>query len=375
MPEVVKILAVDDDPSMQSLLKAGLAQRGFEIDCVSDTAEVFKTALRRDVQVILLDLNMPRVSGISILQVLGEVLPDVPTIVLTASDKLDRSIEAMKHGAFHYLVKPIRWDELLLYIDKAVKQHKMLMERRRLAMENIRYQAILEEQVAERTAELQNALGRLREVHIETILAMASAIEAKDVYTQGHCKRVHDFSMALAKAVKLSPGDLSALEYGSLLHDIGKIGIPEAVLNKPGKLDDDEFMLIQTHPLVGARIVERVEFFKDALIVVRHHHERIDGKGYPDGIEGDGVPVIARIAAIADAYDAMTSDRPYRKGLPAEEAVRRLQEGRGTQFDGELVDTFIEKDLYRIDSGSLTILNRETDIERLRDALKKRKSA
>lgn len=375
MPDKPRILAVDDDPATLALLKAGLGRGGQYVETEPRAKEAVSHAIGMKADLVFLDMNMPEMSGMSVLKLLRETLPEVPVIVLTASEDMDLAVHAMREGAYHYLVKPVQWEEVFMVIEKAMHHRKILIERRSLEQENIQYQARLEELVAERTAELEKALKRLREAHLGTIVAMAGAIEAKDPYTKGHCKRVHDYAMALGRAVGLNPKQLADLEYGSLLHDIGKIGVSEAVLNKPGKLTDEEYEHIKSHSATGSTIIDQVEYLAQARVVVRHHHERIDGRGYPDGLSGESIPLPARIVAIADTWDAMTSNRPYRQGMDLELAMSRLLEARNTQLDGKLVDLFVEKRLYRICGSELDHLDRDLDHDKLDKLMQKSKTA
>jgi putative nucleotidyltransferase with HDIG domain len=180
-----------------------------------------------------------------------------------------------------------------------------------------------------------------KEAHINTVAALTSALDANDPYTHGHSYRVSRYALRLGKAMGLSPRDMEILEYAGLLHDIGKIAIKKEILHKPGRLDDDEKLALNAHPTIGADIVENLKFLKEAAVLVRHHHEQPDGKGYPEGLKGDDIPVGSRILLCADAFDAMTSDRPYRKGLPVEVVLEQFEKYKGTQFDDEVAKLLI----------------------------------
>ncbi len=182
----------------------------------------------------------------------------------------------------------------------------------------------------------------INDLFYSSIKSLVTAIEAKDKYTRGHTERVTKYSISIAKEMNLEENDIKNLELAAMLHDIGKIGIPDKVLLKPGKLTDEEYEMIKTHPSKGAEILMHIKSMKNILPGIRHHHERYDGRGYPDGLSGENIPLSARIIAVADSFDAMVTDRPYRKGLPIEEAIRRLKENKGTQFDPNAVDTFIK---------------------------------
>ena len=191
---------------------------------------------------------------------------------------------------------------------------------------------------------IQNSelFNNLEKAYLDTLSALTNAIDAKDSYTRGHSDRVTELSVRLAKEAKLDHAELEKIRLGGVLHDIGKIGIPESILNKPGRLDDQEFEVIKSHPVLGVSILGSVEFLKNVVPVIKHHHERYDGKGYPDKLKGTDIPYLARIVSIADTYDAMTTNRPYRKALTAEESLKEIERCKGTQFDPELADLFIE---------------------------------
>ncbi|HXF36445.1 MAG TPA: HD-GYP domain-containing protein [Actinomycetota bacterium] len=194
----------------------------------------------------------------------------------------------------------------------------------------------------ERSRELERALQGLRDTYLATMKVLVQVVEAKDATTRGHLDRTQAYGMALARRIDPALAERPELAYGFFLHDIGKVGIPEAILRKRGPLSDAEWEVMRSHPTLGARIVEPMRFLGEAALVIRHHHERFDGTGYPGGLRGDAIPLPARIFAVADAFDAMTSDRPYRAPLPRERALGELAAARGTQFDPAVVDAFVD---------------------------------
>lgn len=196
-----------------------------------------------------------------------------------------------------------------------------------------------------RRRELEEALDRLEKSYVATIKSLALAVEAKDDYTAGHLERTHRYAVALARRVDPVMAENRAVGYGFLLHDVGKVGVPESILGKDGPLTEGEWELMRQHPEIGERIVSPAEFLKPAVAVIRHHHERWDGKGYPDGLAGEDIPLPARVFTLADTFDAMTTDRPYRKAMPDEAALEEIQRCGGTQFDPDLVGRFAELDL------------------------------
>jgi putative nucleotidyltransferase with HDIG domain len=202
--------------------------------------------------------------------------------------------------------------------------------------------------VEERTAKLQHAYRTLKKAHLDSVKVLAEAIDAKDPYTRGHSERVGRMSLSIANHLDFAEGRLEVLEYGALLHDIGKIGIKDEVLQKPGPLSAGEYQYIQEHPLIGAKIVEEIDFFKDKIPMIRHHHEHFDGSGYPDGLIGEAIPLEARIITVPDAFDAMASLRPHRKALPLQDILVELEKGKGRQFDPKILEIFLREKIYKL---------------------------
>jgi putative nucleotidyltransferase with HDIG domain len=247
---------------------------------------------------------------------------------------------------FHFVETPVSGKELSLILKMAFKSYEVLAERNRLV------------------EKLSLALVKLSEANMAAVRVLSEAIEAKDPYTRGHCSRVSKLSKAIAEHLGYDNQMMSRLELGAFLHDIGKIGVRGAILNKNDKLTDDEMEHVKAHTLIGVNIVKGVEWCKKFIPIIRNHHEKINGMGYPDGLKGNDIPLDARILSIADAYDAMTSERPYRHALPLDEALRRIKADSGTQFDPELVKIFIEKEIYKKDLSSVTGLSFKTEEEK-----------
>jgi putative nucleotidyltransferase with HDIG domain len=252
----------------------------------------------------------------------------------------------MKNGAFDYLVKPVRQEQLMEAIGKALRHRAVLIENEELERQNEEYRSKLEKMVEDRTEELKDAYQKLRQTNLETVRVLAETIDAKDPYTRGHSQRVRLLCASTARQSGISPAEIEMLEYSALLHDIGKIGMPEALLHKEGPLERHEVDIFRKHPVVGESILSNVEFFKPCLLAVRQHHERWDGKGYPDGIAGIGISPFARIIAVCDSFDAMISTRPYRQALPVEFALSELEKGEGTQFAPDVVVGFLQSRAY-----------------------------
>jgi putative two-component system response regulator len=249
-------------------------------------------------------------------------------------------VEAMRLGAYDFIIKPADLDLVTLSVKKA-------LEKMRLEAEVEAYHHHLEEIVGERTARLQQAYHTLKKAHLASVKVLVEAIDAKDPYTRGHSDRVKSMSLRIAKELGFAEDRLENLEYGALLHDIGKIGIKDEVLQKPGPLSPEEYQHIQEHPLIGVKIVEGNDFFKDKIPMIRSHHEHYDGSGYPDGLVGETIPLEARIITIPDAFDAMNSLRPHRGVMPLQDVLMELERAKGRQFDPNILETFLQEKIYK----------------------------
>lgn len=332
-------LVVDDEIPACLTLEKFLRKRGFEARSVHTGEEAVRSVKESAPDIVVLDIKMPGMDGIETLRRIRKMDEDMVVIMLTAIDDVATALTTIREGADDFLRKPVVLPELEHYITSA-------LEKRRLIRENRDYQENLERKVAEQTAELRAMNEYLKKTNLEIVRSLSEAIEAKDPYTHGHCRRVTNLSLALARGIGVDNGELETLEYGCLLHDIGKIGVRGAVLNKPGRLTPEEFEHVKKHSEIGDRIIAGVDFLRSARMIVRNHHERYDGNGYPDGLTGDRMSDLVKISVIADAYDAMTSDRPYRTAMSVEKALSILKENAGSQFDPELVDVFIREKVY-----------------------------
>ena len=335
------IVATDDDASIRKILQIILTKEGFEVSiCDSGNSLLNLLSLKSaEIDCIVLDIKMPGISGLELLTLLKSKYPNIPVIMLTAFTDLDTGMKAIRKGAEDYLSKPVRRSELINRINDVIKKSKAKFAEKVKLQNNSQQQKILEEQLGE----AQHTIIRTT---MATIKAFSETIEQKDPYTKGHCNRVCELSLVLGKKIHLSESDLTILEGGCLLHDIGKIGIAENILNKPGKLTHSEYNLIKTHPETGVKILNHIDMFTPYIPIVRNHHERYDGTGYPDGLAGKRIPLLVRIVTLADAFDAMTSDRAYRKNLSLDNALLELVQNKRKQFDPELVDVFINNKLY-----------------------------
>jgi len=310
-----------------------LESKGYRCTAVSNGRAAQEQVKRSTPDLVLSDMIMPEMDGIKLLDWLREYDPEVPVIMVTAIHDISTALEAIRRGAYDYILKPFEKDQLFLGVGRAL-QH------RRLVAENRSYQIQLEHQVEERTAELTRALGQLEQSYDDTLEALGSALDLKDAETEGHCQRVTAFTISIAKAMPVPAHYLAVLARAAFLHDIGKMAIPDGILRKPGPLTDDEKKIMRTHCEVGYNMLTRIPFLRDAAEIVLAHQEFYDGTGYPRGLKGDQIPLGARIFTIADSLDAMISDRPYRRALPMSHAREEIRRCSGTQFDPKVVEVF-----------------------------------
>ncbi|HET7456023.1 MAG TPA: HD domain-containing phosphohydrolase [Gemmatimonadaceae bacterium] len=332
--EARRCLVVDDEPRLRQALVRLMESDGFTCLEAANGADALEMLRRMPVTLVLSDLRMPQMDGVELLREVRARYPDTAVVLITAVAEVETAVSCLAIGAMDYLTKPFHLEEVRARVSQA-------LERRRLILDNRGYQEHLEERVA--------AQGRrLESLFLASIQSLADALEVKDPYTRGHSVRVSHYSSLVSHTLGLDQTLIRQIELGGHVHDIGKIGVREAVLNKPGPLTDEEYRHIMTHPVVGWRILSPL--LADAsgagviLNVVRSHHERFDGSGGPDGLAADGIPFEARIAAVADSFDAMTSGRPYRREsrMSVPQAVAELERCSGTQFDPLVVRAFVE---------------------------------
>ncbi len=329
------ILIADDEQDIRELLADFLDGEGFRCHLAKDAFEAMQHfTLHQPIDLVMSDIRMPGKSGLELLSEIKAIDEDVMVIMISAVNDIESAIAAMSKGAYDYVSKPFKLNEVSLIAKKA-------LEKRHLLLENKQYQKRLEKLVEERTVELRQALDELDKTYNFTLRALITALDTRDTETQGHSVRVVKYSLKLAELMGVSdPSERKVIEYGALLHDIGKIGIPDAILRKPGKLDDAEWEVIRQHPLIGYRILHRIKFLEAAAQIVLHHHEAYAGNGYPDKLKGEDIPLASRIFNVADTVDAMTSDRPYRKALSFDVVSAELKRCAGTQFDPKVVEAF-----------------------------------
>ncbi|MBV9773671.1 MAG: response regulator [Gemmatimonadetes bacterium] len=319
-----RILVVDDEVSICRSLHRFLTRIGHQVETVQDVDDAVEVLAPGHFDLVVTDLRLPGRSGLELLSEVQARSPGTRMILMSANADIASAAVAIDRGVDHFLIKPFDLDELRVRVDQS-------LARRRAEQDALREWELLQAQLRQR--ETESKIWILRAAH-----ALAAAVEAKDPYTAGHATRVTAYAMSMAEQV--GGIDLLRFRLAGDLHDVGKIGVPDTVLNKPGRLTDEEMALVQKHPEVGARILEPLIDDPMALGVVRWHHERWDGRGYPDGLAGDRIPLAARVLAVADTLDAMTSHRAYRRGLPLADAVEEIRRCAGTQFDPAVVAVF-----------------------------------
>lgn len=336
-----RILIVDDEVVISSILDRRLTQEGYSCVTAKDGREALHLFYKQPFSLIISDIRMPEMDGLELLKKVKATDPGMMMIMITAFPDINLAVEAMRLGAYDFIIKPADLDLVVLSVRKA-------LEKQRLEREIAAYRSHLEKLVEERTAKIQQAYRILKKAHLDSVKVLAEAIDAKDPYTRGHSDRVTKMSMKIAFQLDFTEDRLESLEYGALLHDIGKIGIKDEVLQKPSVLNSEEYQYIQEHPLIGVKIVEGLDFFKDKIPIIRHHHEHFDGRGYPDGLAGEAIPLEARIIAVPDAFDAMTSTRPHRRIMPLQDALMELEKCKGTQFDPRVLEIFLKEKIYKL---------------------------
>lgn len=336
------ILIVDDEKDIRKLLHQRLKIEGYRCEEAGNTDQALDKMQAESVDLVLLDIKMPGKSGMELLSEIREHYPDTAVIMVTVINDIDTVIESIRHGAYDYVTKPFNLDVVVHGVKRAIGK-------RRLELELRDYQQHLERKVEEQAKEIhERFLGAMQ--------SLVFALEANNSYTAGHSQRVCEIALAIGKRLALSDDELEDLRWGSLLHDIGKIAVAQAVVNKPGKLTAAEYEHVITHTTVGASILQPVVRNKRIIEIIEHHHTHYNGSGLNQKIKGENIPLLARIVAIADAYDAMTSLRPYRAALPRKEALAEVRCGIGKQFDPLVGNTFLEMSAAEITPEKKKIL-------------------
>jgi response regulator RpfG family c-di-GMP phosphodiesterase len=329
-----RLLIVDDDPAICKLLSETLRQAGFEVAARSDGKTALDLLDHEAFDAIISDQNMPGITGLQLLEEVRKRDAHLVFLMATGVDDIRVGVQAMKQGADDYLVKPFQFDAVVASLQRA-------MEKRRLEREIENYRLRLEDMVEQRTKQLGAAMKRIELTYDETLEALGAALDLRDNETAGHCGRVTLYCLEMAKPMGCPEEELRQIARGAYLHDIGKIGIPDAILLKPGKLTEAETAIMQAHAQIGYELVSRIAFLAPAAQIVLTHQERFDGTGYPQGLQGKEIPLGARIFAVADTLDAMMSDRPYRRALPFSTAEAEIKRFSGRQFDPDVVKAFL----------------------------------
>lgn len=335
-----KILVADDDVMVRTTVSKILEMFGHEVCTAADGNEAV-SQVDDSFYVILLDINMPGMDGFQTMASLNKLGYDIPVLFLTGAGSMDYAVKAINLGAYDFLTKPIEdLDIFNVKIRRAIEKRTFVLKEReyRLALEDdIRQKAI---QLEEQNKLLLTYSNSLEQATVQLMSSLQNAMEEKDYYTAGHTMRVTDYALVLGKAMELSEAEILVLRRAAQFHDIGKLVIDLSCIQKPGKLTDEEWKLIRKHPSVGANIIQPLGFMKREQFIIRHHHERMDGKGYPDGLTGDQLDDLTKIIIVVDSYDAMTSRRNYRTNMNKEEALEELFSCSGTQFDRQIVEVF-----------------------------------
>jgi len=332
---VERILVVDDEDPIREIVcsmlaaanyKTRQASSGLKALAILDAGEEF--------ELMLSDLMMADLDGIGLLERTKEGYPDMPVVMVTAVHDISVALAAIRNGAYDYLLKPFEREQLLATVRRA-------LENRRLKMENRAYQTDLEKMVEARTEQLKSAMADLERSYSMTLEALGGALDLKDAETEGHSRRVTVYTIAIARAMGLPKEQIDVIARGAFLHDIGKMAIPDAILRKPGKLDQDEIKVMREHCYHGYQILKKIPFLKEAAEIVYAHQEHFDGSGYPRQLKGDEIPLGARLFSVADTLDAMTCDRPYRKAQSLDAAREEIKRFSGQQFDPAVVEVFL----------------------------------
>jgi putative nucleotidyltransferase with HDIG domain len=324
-----RILIVDDDESIRNLFNETLEELGYKCETAENGFECLERIHEgNNYDIVLLDVHMPKLNGIETLKQLRVYSPDISIIIVSASREIENVRLALKEGAYDYIFKPFDIQEVQTVIRRAV-------ERANLIRENRDYQQNLERKVIEQTQEL---IG----LYSNTLEALVLALDLREQETGYRSYRVTEYALTLARRMHLPESDLSVIAKGALLHDIGKIGVPDNILLKPDSLTQEEWELMKKHPIFGYKLLKRIQFLEGAAQIVLNHHERYDGNGYPQGLSAEDITLGARIFSVVDALDAMTSNRIYRKAIPFDKAIDNIVNASGSQFDPAVVKSFLK---------------------------------
>ncbi|MFQ5718482.1 MAG: HD domain-containing phosphohydrolase [Acidobacteriota bacterium] len=343
------VLIVDDESSIREVLSEGLISAGYPCSTAANADDAIAKLRNVRFHLVISDVRMPGASGMDLLEAIKAYNSDIDVIMVSGVADTETAIDSIRRGACDYLTKPFNLADVMFTIDRIV-------EKRRLIDENREYQRDLETKVAERTEELtrksreiqtlydelKTAFTEIQTTYESTLEALIAALDTRDTETQGHSMRVAEYTALIARHMGITEPELTDIRRGALLHDVGKIGIPDAILRKPGPLDKKEWKIMHTHPQLGYEMLRGITFLEGAVPIVLSHQERFDGTGYPRQLSGEDIPLGARIFAVVDTYDAITSTRPYREGRSHDVARDEIVKFSGIQFDPKVVDTFLK---------------------------------
>ena len=320
-----KIIACDDENGIIDSLSVFLKRSGYQLTGVTDPYEAIEKVRNEHFDLMLLDFIMTPIHGDKVVEEIRKFNQELYILLLTCHKDLATPLETIKRLSIQgYCEKSYKFDQLLLLIESALR-----------SVEQMKIITKINQELKDKNQELENA-------YLESIQTLRYTVEAKDSYTRGHSDRVADFSVLIGKYLNLSEEDLKVLRIGGLFHDIGKIGVPDSILLKEAKLTSEEYSEIKNHPSIGKQILSNASIFKDMIPIVYHHHERFDGTGYPAGLAGENIPLFARIAAVADTFDAMTTKRSYRNALPLDIVRAEIEKCSSTQFDPAITKVFLD---------------------------------
>lgn len=359
-----QILIVDDELEITEIL-ADLLSKDYDCQKAASAEQALMQLRQSDFQLVISDITMPGMSGLEMIPHIKSLSPNTVVVMISGMQTVESAIEALRLGAFDYLMKPFDLRQVEAVVKRALEHYELIVAKRR-------YENHLEELVEQRTAELDRTLDSLEEAYRSTLKALTTALETRDQETHGHSERVVSYSLRLGREYGLNREQMKSLEFGSLLHDIGKIGVPDSILRKPAKLTEDEWVLMREHPVHGQQILRGIEFLQGAARVVAQHHEKWDGSGYPFGLQQEEIDVNARIFSVADAFDAITSDRVYRRAKSYEAAAQELDDWSGRQFDPKVVEAFHrvpKEDWEELHRQSLLPKHDELEVRRMVELL------
>ena len=320
-----KIIAVDDEPGVLDSLNVFLSKAGYNFVGCTDPMEAIEKVRNEHFDLMLLDFIMTPIHVDQVVESIRAFNKELYILLLTGHKDLAPPLETIRRLDIQgYCEKSDKFDQLLLLVESGIKA---------ISQMNL---------IKKINAELKDTYSKLENAYVESIETLRYTVEAKDTYTRGHSDRVSAYSVLIGEKLGLPEEDINTLRIGGLFHDIGKIGVPDHILQKETRLTDDEYSEIKNHPSIGAHILSNASIFNNIIPIVKHHHERYDGKGYPGKLKGENIPYLARIAAIADAFDAMTSKRTYRNSMPIDVVKEEIEKCKGTQFDPTLADVFLD---------------------------------